>query len=78
MIELIAKRLSEVFADDPSSPSVIVSWLEDKKQWYVNLVRYLQPFGQGRMGVLKHTDPSLDVCLKQCAVALGLEVSSGS
>ena len=45
----LLKDTSRACYNDPSSPSVILSWLPKEKQWYGALVRYEKPFGKGRI-----------------------------
>lgn len=59
------KWLSETLKDDPSSPSVIFSWLADKKSWYVSVVRYRAPFGDGKVVIAKAMKPTLEEAFRE-------------
>lgn len=55
MLELM-QQICEAFDNDPSSPSLVVSWLPDLKQWYFSFVRYDEPYGQGKRVVHRVLD----------------------
>lgn len=44
----VLKFACETYDSDPSSPSLIVSWLADLQQWYFSFVRYSEKFGKGK------------------------------
>ena len=55
----IIQLLCRTFPDDPSAPSLVVSWLEEHKQWYIAVVRYRQRFGQGKRILTRNSSTDL-------------------
>lgn len=47
-IELIIKRISEHWRNDPCNASLTISWLSTRCAWYVSICRYLEPLGKGK------------------------------
>ena len=74
MIELLTKRLAELFSDDPSVPSVTIAWLGDEKGFYVSLVRYTEAFGQGKKVIAKERAASLEVCVSRLLTSVGVTI----
>lgn len=40
--ELVLKAVG-MFPEDTLAPSIVTSWIENKKQWYVSVVRWRGP-----------------------------------
>lgn len=69
----LVKQIVKLFSEDPSAPSVTVSWLPDRQAYYASVVRYAERFGQGKYVVWSCSGPNLDECLqylKGCADAV--------
>lgn len=68
------------YPDDPSAPSVVLSWLEDRQRWYASAVRYTEKFGRGKVVMCSATGESLEEALMLLASELyrirGLQESS--
>lgn len=75
-LELVCRRLVQLFPDDPSAPSVTVAWLEEKQTFYVSLLRYTEAFGRGRTVVHNLQRPTLAEALAEAMQVLGAEVPS--
>lgn len=72
MLTMLIDALTSQFAEDPSTPSVVLSKLENG-QYYGSLVRYTERFGQGKSVLFKCSHDALDEVFKDLAVQLGLE-----
>lgn len=46
-LESLIDRLVKHYVDDPSTPSVVLSFLPNG-HWYASIVRYREPFGLGK------------------------------
>lgn len=42
-LEILVKKAVEMFKEDTLACSIITSWIENKQQWYVSLVRWHGP-----------------------------------
>lgn len=65
------KGICTTFATDPSSPSLVISWLEDKGVWYCSIVRYAERYGAGKYAVTNVTGEDLPSALSQLVVEWG-------
>lgn len=50
-----------------TAPSVVSSWLEDKKVYYASLVRYNEAFGRGREVIIATTHEDLETAFRNLA-----------
>lgn len=71
MLERMIDALCEQFAEDPSTPSVVLSKLKNG-QYYGSLVRYTEAFGQGKQVLYKTMEPTLDEVFAALGTQLGL------
>ena len=62
-LEELVKSLVSKYPDDPSSPSIVLSYLEDRQRWYASAVRYTERYGEGRVVVARATEESLEAAL---------------
>lgn len=51
------------YPDDPSKPSVVMSYVDDR--FYMSVVRYRERFGQGKQVVCKATGETLDAAAEE-------------
>lgn len=75
-LQELVKSLVSRFSGDPSAPSVVLSWLEDRQRWYASAVRYIEKFGCGKHVVTKATGDSLEETLGNLACELQPYLSS--
>jgi hypothetical protein len=57
MLKLTAalnQAISHYYRNDPSTPSLISSYLPKKGEWYFSIVRYSRKFGTGKIVVLSN------------------------
>lgn len=72
LAETFLEALTAAYPEDPSAPGIVVSFLGNNRKsgkfgYYVSVVRYLKPFGNGRHVALKSMRPTLDAALTECA-----------
>lgn len=72
-LDQLCKRVTEMFSEDPSAPSVLCSWIADKEHFYCSVVRYSESFGRGKQVVHKATGATSREAVVECAKAFGLE-----
>jgi len=63
-MEELVKLLVSTFRSDPSAPSLVVSWIEQKQQWYISAVRYRQRMGEGKQKLCGATCDTLAECVE--------------
>lgn len=63
-LTLFTKALTEIYPDDVSHPSVIVSWV--KRAWYASIQRFPAPIGR-KILLSTESPTSLEDCLEQLA-----------
>lgn len=70
MIELMSliRAVVDKYPDDPCTPSVTLSWLPDRQEWYASVVRYHERFGMGKQVVTKVSAPTFEACVQQLLV----------
>jgi hypothetical protein len=64
MLHDLIKALCEYYVSDLTAPSVITSWLSEKKLWYVALHRFNGPFAQGREILFNTVNPDFEEAIK--------------
>lgn len=67
LAETFLEAVTAAYPADPSTPGMVISFLGPKKGYYVSLVRYSKPHGEGKCVTLKARQPSLDEALVECA-----------
>jgi len=71
MLKLIAafnQALTEAYGKDPSAPSLIMSYLPNKR-WYCSVVRYRNAFGGQKQVVVNRQHAELPMALRELATA---------
>jgi hypothetical protein len=72
ILQLLIREVTVLFASDPSTASVTLSWLEGRNVWYGSVVRYTERFGEGKQVVAKTTHPDLEIVLRCLASMVGV------
>lgn len=67
LAETFLEAVTAAYPEDPSTPGIVVSFLGRERGYYVSLVRYSDPGGDGKRVMLRATRPSLDAALTECA-----------
>jgi hypothetical protein len=47
-MKALLRSLARLWPDDPSAPGVVMAWLPAQEQWYLSVVRYTEPYGEGK------------------------------
>lgn len=70
-LEDLIRQLVAKYSDDPSAPSVVLSYLADRERWYASAIRYCRRYGEGKVVVCNATGESLEAVLASLASELG-------
>lgn len=66
-LESLIQLTVETWRGDKTRPSVTLSYLPDKKEWYGSLIRYQQSFGRDGQVQMSHRAPTLPEVITQLA-----------
>jgi hypothetical protein len=58
ILERLVRAVVEQYSEDPTSPSIVTSWLGS--QWYVSVVRYAHPYAEGKLVVVNCIGSNLE------------------
>lgn len=64
-LSAFTRLVSETFADDPTCPSVITSWLPETEEYYASVRRYEQPYAVDGWVMAKATGETLSAVLDE-------------
>jgi len=64
-LSAFTRLVSETFADDPTCPSVITSWLPETEEYYASVRRYKQPYAVDGWVMAKATGETLSAVLDE-------------
>lgn len=56
-LEALIEAIVNHYASDPSTPSVTLSCVNGR--WYASIIRYREPYGEGKQVLAKCTDDTL-------------------
>jgi hypothetical protein len=76
MIENLVRQIEDAYQNDPSSPSLCITYLPCGN-WYMSIVRYRQKFARGKELVVSASHADFETCLKQLIHDSLQEVMSG-
>lgn len=68
LIQYLTQALTEKYKSDPSAPSLLISWLNNR--YYVSLVHYTHSFGQGKNVLISYEGYNLKELLIKLGKAL--------
>lgn len=60
VLDLFLKAVTELYPHDKSAPGLVLSYLQDKKEYYASFARYEGAMGQGKQVVTNHTAKTLE------------------
>ncbi len=67
----------EHYANDPTKPAVLTSFLPESQTWYVSLHRYQGSYASNREIVLTAQDANLEAALKNAASRFLIHIGKG-
>lgn len=69
VLEQLILAATDQYKDDPSRPSVTLSYVERDKEnlWYASLCRYEAPFGRKKYVVCSVTDETIEIAITELA-----------
>lgn len=77
-MESLIKVVCATFANDPTSPSIVLSYLQDREVYYGSVVRYHERLAQAKEVIVKTTHETLDGCLARLAGEFGAWIAQNS